>query len=183
MLTVRFDDVDINGSPYKILLGNPTHCKAEGEGIDQPWSGRLNKFIVDSTNAGPGELSVLIEQEAEDEESKEETLKVEPNITKVDDFQYEVLYKPSLPASTGSQSSGTTRTSAEVPSRAFARSRWTERVLCERPCPRHSRRKGHEWVVVSERTIEESDKISVLCLTPKVMTRQRKRVRSGGESE
>ena len=163
MLTVRFDDVDINGSPYKILLGNPTHCKAEGEGIDQPWSGRLNKFIVDSTNAGPGELSVLIEQEAEDEESKEETLKVEPNITKVDDFQYEVLYKPSLP--------GVYWITVKWHDQNIGGSPF--KSICKKPLepsefsvkdlvPATHAGKATEWVVVSERTIEESDKISVV---------------------
>lgn len=93
-LMVRFDDVDISGSPYKILLGNPVHCKADGEGLTRPWTGRPNTFYVDSINAGPGDLDVVIEKEVQEEE---EIVKIEPTITKVEDFKHDVTYMPTLP--------------------------------------------------------------------------------------
>jgi filamin len=90
MLTVRFDDVDINGSPYKILLGSPAHCKAEGEALVKLWTGWENEFFVDAVNAGPGGLEVAINRDEEDNV-------VEPHISKIEDFKYKVSCIPSVP--------------------------------------------------------------------------------------
>ncbi len=96
MLSVRFDDIDIQGSPYKILLGNPSQCKVEGEGLISPWSGKLNIFYVDSESAGPGELSVVIEGDEEDVFDKK-AVQLEPKIRRLEEFKYEVSYKPDVP--------------------------------------------------------------------------------------
>lgn len=90
MLTVRFDDVDINGSPYTILLGSPAHCKAEGEALVKLWTGWENVFFVDAINAGPGDLDVSIEQD----EGRDA---VKPRTTKIEDFKYKVTCVPSVP--------------------------------------------------------------------------------------
>ncbi len=96
MLTVKLDDIDINGSPYKVLLGNPFHCKAEGEGLVKPWCGMLNKFCINSTNAGPGDLSVLIERDEEEGDSQKMP-EVKAQTSKLEDFKYEVSYTPTAP--------------------------------------------------------------------------------------
>ena len=92
MLTVRFDDVDISGSPYTVLLGSPAYCKAEGEALVKLWAGWENVFFVDAVNAGPGGLSVSIEQD--EDEGKENAVK--PHITKSEDFKYKVTCMPSV---------------------------------------------------------------------------------------
>lgn len=170
-LFVRFDDVDINGSPFTILLGSPTHCRAEGEGIEQPWAGRINTFFVDSTNAGPGELGVAIErdrQEDEDgEEIGEEDLKVVETITKLDDFKYRVDYKP---LHTGVHWITVKWHGQNIGGSPF-------KLHCKRPLNpaelsvadptpiTHAGRPAH-LRVVSERAVEEKDKLVVVIRDP-----------------
>ena len=96
ILTVMFDDVHIAGSPFKMLLGNPSLTKTEGDGLTKPWSGRLNTFYVYSENSGPGNLTVYIESD-EDKLFNRSALKVEPKITTLEEFKYEVSYQLQMP--------------------------------------------------------------------------------------
>ena len=95
LFTVKFDGLDIDGSPYRILLGNPSLCKAEGDGLSKGWVGLKNEFLVKSVDAGPGELSVFFEKD-EISEEEEELHRIRPNISKINDFLYKVSYRCSI---------------------------------------------------------------------------------------
>ena len=82
-LSVKYDEHHIEGSPFLINLGDPTKCKVHGEGIKQAQIEEENTFIVDATEAGPGELSVNIEKEGRVIESK---------ITVTGDKEYRISY-------------------------------------------------------------------------------------------
>ncbi len=95
LMSVRYDEVHITGSPYKISLGDASLCKVEGEGLKLAWCSRWNTFRINVADAGPGELSVDIERDDPDEEV--EGMKTEKNISNVDDDHYEVSYQPFFP--------------------------------------------------------------------------------------
>lgn len=92
LFTVKFDGLDIDGSPYRVLLGNPSLCKAEGVGISKGWVGHKNEFSVKSINAGPGELSVFFEKD----DTNEEESHIQPSVSKLNDFLYKVSYQCSV---------------------------------------------------------------------------------------
>lgn len=95
MMSVKYDEIHIQGSPYKIALGDASLCRTEGEGLEQAWSGKWNKFCLDVEDAGPGELSINIEGEDLDEEF--EGSEIEQNISSIDENHYEVAYQPTYP--------------------------------------------------------------------------------------
>ena len=95
LMSVKFDEMHINGSPYKIALGDASLCRVEGEGLKQAWCGRWNTFRINVEDAGPGELVVHIE--GDDPEEEVEGMRMEQNISKVDDNNYEVSYQPFFP--------------------------------------------------------------------------------------
>ena len=94
MMSVKYDEIHIHGSPYKIALGDASLCRTEGEGLEQAWSSRWNKFRLDVEDAGPGELSVNIEGEDLEEFEGSE---IEQNISSIDENHYEVAYQPVYP--------------------------------------------------------------------------------------
>ena len=83
ILSVKYDERHIKGSPFVINLGDPTKCKVHGEGIKTAQIGEENTFVVDGTDAGPGELSVKIEREGKPVETK---------TTVIGDNQYRISY-------------------------------------------------------------------------------------------
>jgi len=96
LLSVRYDEVHINGSPYKIALGDASLCTVKGDGLSKAWAERWNKFRINIADAGPGELAVKIEGD-DPEETDVEELGVEQNISNVDEDHYEISYRPAFP--------------------------------------------------------------------------------------
>lgn len=95
LMSVRYDEVHITGSPYKISLGDASLCRVEGEGLKLAWSGRWNTFKINVADAGPGELTVDIERD--DPEEEVEGMKTEQNISNLDEDQYDITYQPFFP--------------------------------------------------------------------------------------
>lgn len=93
LLSVFYDELHIQGSPFRIALGDASRCRASGNGLTKAWSKKWNKFNIDSEEAGPGELSIVIEGEGLGGIDGENS-SVEPNISKLDEFHYEVAYQP-----------------------------------------------------------------------------------------
>ena len=93
-LNVFYDELHIQGSPFRIALGDASRCRTSGDGLIKAWSQKWNKFSIDSEEAGPGELSVTIEGEGLGGLDGENS-RIEPNISQLDDFHYEVAYQPS----------------------------------------------------------------------------------------
>ena len=112
LLTVKYDDQHIVGSPFNLLFEqseNPhaesdspagplydtidslestaanSTCKAYGGGLNSCIIGKSATFIVDSTNTGPGKLTIIIT-------GNDEVL--EPTIFTLSDMQKEVQYTP-----------------------------------------------------------------------------------------
>ena len=89
LLTVKYDDQHILGSPFKLVFGPPetdaSKCKATGDGLIACTSNKATKFLVDTIDAGPGELGVAIDGGGE---------AVEPTISAVNDTQMEVQFLP-----------------------------------------------------------------------------------------
>jgi len=96
MLSVKFDEIDIASSPFKILLGNPSLTTAEGNGLIKPWSGRDNTFCVFSESSGPGELTVYIESDEDDLFSTKGS-KVGVEVIQLEEFKHQVSYHPKNP--------------------------------------------------------------------------------------
>ena len=92
-LSVFYDELHIQGSPFRIALGDASRCRTSGVGLVKAWSQKWNKFNIDSEEAGPGELGVTIEGEGLGGLDGENS-QVEPNISQLDDFHYEVAYLP-----------------------------------------------------------------------------------------
>ena len=88
LLSVKFDERHIKGSPFVINLGDPTKCKVHGEGLKQAQIEEDNTFEVDGTEAGPGELLVKIESEGKP---------VEHRTTVTGDKQYRISYSTRKP--------------------------------------------------------------------------------------
>ena len=92
-LNVYYDELHIQGSPFRIALGDASRCRTSGNGLVKAWSQKWNKFTIDGEEAGPGELSVTIEGEGLGGLNGENS-RVEPNLSQLDDFHYEVAYLP-----------------------------------------------------------------------------------------
>ena len=92
-LNVYYDELHIQGSPFRIALGDASRCRTSGDGLVKAWSKRWNNFAIDCEDAGPGELSITIEGEGLGGINGENS-NVEPNISQLDEFHYEVAYQP-----------------------------------------------------------------------------------------
>ena len=92
-LNVFYDELHIQGSPFRIALGDASRCRTSGNGLVKAWTQKWNKFTIDSEEAGPGELSVTIEGEDLGRVDGENS-RIEPNISQLDDFHHEVAYQP-----------------------------------------------------------------------------------------
>ena len=90
ILEILYDEDGIQGSPFQIALGDASHVRSQGEGLILAWSGRSASFVLDAEDAGPGELSVVVEREEEDGALVE----IEPEISSVEDRQFDVSYLP-----------------------------------------------------------------------------------------
>ena len=93
-LSIFYDELHIQGSPFRIALGDASRCRTSGQGLVKAWSNKWNKFTIDGEEAGPGELSVHIEGEEIGGQDGEYN-RIEPNISQLNDFNYEVAYQPS----------------------------------------------------------------------------------------
>ena len=85
-LTIKYDDFNIPGSPFKLVLGDATKCRMEGEGTVEAWLNEQNRFTVNAQDAGPGQLEVAVEGDSEI---------VEPDISMPAEAVFEVGYQPS----------------------------------------------------------------------------------------
>ena len=88
ILSVKYDEHHIVGSPFLINLGDPAKCKVHGDGIKQAHTREENTFIVDGTDAGPGELAVTI---------KGEEKTIDPKITVTGEKEYRISYTTQKP--------------------------------------------------------------------------------------
>ena len=92
LLTVKYDDVHISGSPFKLVFGPPesdaSKCTSSGDGLLASIVDKPAKFIVDTVEAGPGELNVAIEGASG---------ALQPKINPVGDTQMEVTYQTTMP--------------------------------------------------------------------------------------
>ena len=92
LLTVKYDDQHIMGSPFKLVFGPPqadaSKCTSSGDGLIASIVDKDAKFVVDTVEAGPGELNVAIEGESG---------VLQPKINAIDDTKMEVTYKPTKP--------------------------------------------------------------------------------------
>ena len=85
-LTIKYDDFNIPGSPFKLVLGDASKCRMEGEGTVEAWLNEQNRFTVNAQDAGPGQLKVIVEGEGEI---------VEPDVLIPSEAVFEVGYQPS----------------------------------------------------------------------------------------
>ena len=85
LVSIKFKDNHIKGSPFKLVPTGMPQCHAKGKGLLTAQTGQWNKFSVCTTNAGLGSLSVEIKGEGEE---------VDPLISAVDETHYEVRYQP-----------------------------------------------------------------------------------------
>ena len=83
ILSVKYDERHIVGSPFTINLGDPTKCKVHGDGVVQAYTEEENTFVVDGTDAGPGEMTVTITGEGKT---------IEPKVTMTGEKEYRVSY-------------------------------------------------------------------------------------------
>ena len=88
---MKYDNQHILGSPFKLVFGplssNASKCYAEGEGLISCVVNKGSKFVVDITDAGPGNLKVAIDGEE----------KIEPTISTISENKLEVSYLPPKP--------------------------------------------------------------------------------------
>ena len=85
ILTIKYDDINIPGSPFKLALGDASKCRIEGEGIIKAWLNEENRFTVNAKEAGPGQLNVSVEGDDEN---------VEPDISTLAEGTFKVAYHP-----------------------------------------------------------------------------------------
>ena len=92
LLSVKFDDVNIPGSPFKLVFGPPesdaSKCTSSGDGLLASIIDKPSKFVVDTVEAGPGELNVAIEGESG---------ALQPKINAIGDTKMEVTYETTKP--------------------------------------------------------------------------------------
>jgi filamin len=91
-ISITFNDEHIPGSPFQPIfeLGtDPSQCKAKGPGLRENGVkvGDPGDFIIDTTEAGPGTVDVVIEGQSS-------ILPVKPTITSNGDATYSVQYNP-----------------------------------------------------------------------------------------
>ena len=84
-LTIKYDDINIPGSPFKLALGDASKCRMEGDGIIEAWLHEENRFRVNTEEAGPGQLNVSVEGDDEI---------VEPDVFMPAEGTFEVAYQP-----------------------------------------------------------------------------------------
>ncbi len=160
-LTIRFDEIDITGSPFKLLLGNPSLTTVEGSGLTKAWSGRNNSFYVFSDNSGPGELTVYIESEEEDLFNTKAS-KVEATVTQLEEFKHEVTYQPKNPGIYWVSVKWKHVHIPGSPYKAFCLKPLSPNQLSiADPAPFTHHEKPAKFLVVVDKTIHEDDKLTV----------------------
>lgn len=87
LLTVKYDEHHIKGSPFPISLGDASNCTVDGEGLTSAMVGKVSTFTVGTAGAGHGELQVIID---------DTTGNIQPTISKTAEYEYEVAYQPKL---------------------------------------------------------------------------------------
>ena len=83
-VTIKYDDIDIPGSPFK--LGDATKCRIEGKGTTEAWLDEQSQFVVNAEEAGRGQLKVVVEGDSEI---------VDTDISMPAEAIFEVGYQPS----------------------------------------------------------------------------------------
>ena len=90
LLTVKYDDDHITGSPFKLVFGPPptdaNQVTAQGDGLVSCIVNKWAKFTVNTEHAGDGQLAVSVVGEGEE---------VNCNVTQnpQNEFDYEVAYR------------------------------------------------------------------------------------------
>lgn len=91
LVNVRFDDMHIPGSPFKIRVGgaegHPEKVKAYGPGLSRGKVGEAAQFTVNALEAGSGALALSVDGPA----------KVKMNCSENSDGTYNVNYNPVIP--------------------------------------------------------------------------------------
>ncbi len=181
-LNVFYDELHIQGSPFRIALGDASRCRTSGDGLIKAWTQKWNKFAIDSEEAGPGELSVIIE--GEDLSGADgENNRVEPNISQLDDFHHEVAY---LPSEVGSYWITIKWGNIEIPGSPFC-------IPCRRPLDPSQFAieeivtqtflgKPAQITVNCNEAIEEDDKLTISVHSPQDERHQGEVVRSSDKS-
>ena len=160
LLTVKFDEIDIAGSPFKILLGNPSLTTVEGGSLTKPWSGRDNTFYVFSENSGPGELTVYIESD-EDDMFNSKSAKVSVEVTQLEEFKYQVSYQPKNPGIYWVSIKWKDVHIPDSPFKAFCLKPLSpNQFSIADPAPFTHNGKPAKFLVVVDKTIHEDDKLT-----------------------
>ena len=68
-INVKVDDKDIHGSPLSVKVVNPEACIIKGEVPASIFIQQRKQFMVDTSKAGPGELSCQIENQETNEQN------------------------------------------------------------------------------------------------------------------
>ena len=94
LLSIKYDEQHILGSPFKLVFGPPTtdatQCIVEGDGVISAQVEKWAKFFIDTEGVGPGELKVVIEGEGEGES-------LSPTISTINQNLFDVRYLPTKP--------------------------------------------------------------------------------------
>lgn len=88
LVSIKFENENITGSPFKLVPTNALQCHARGKGLYTAQIAHWNKFSVYTESAGVGELTVEITGEGEE---------VESLISAMDETHYDVSYLPVKP--------------------------------------------------------------------------------------
>ena len=88
LVSIKFEDKNISGSPFKLVPSDALQCRAMGKGLITAQIAHWNKFSVYTESAGSGELTVDINGEGEE---------VESLISAMDETRYDVSYLPVKP--------------------------------------------------------------------------------------
>lgn len=87
---VKLNGVHIPGSPYRVKVGkdvaDPSACRSDGPGLKDIVTGQKTYFVITTTDAGSGTLSVTVDGPA----------KVSLDCSEIDDG-YKARYTPFLP--------------------------------------------------------------------------------------
>ena len=87
LLTVKYDEQHITGSPFKLVFGPPptdaNQVTTQGDGLVSCIVNKWAKFTVNTEHAGEGKLTVRVRGEGKD---------VTCNVSQESEFEYEVAY-------------------------------------------------------------------------------------------
>ena len=90
VLSVKYDNQHIQGSPFLIVISDASKCRTEGKGLKSATAENQNSFLVLTEKAGPGMLDVEIEGDGC-------TVDSSISSTTENEHLYKVTYVPTMP--------------------------------------------------------------------------------------